>query len=155
EVVRVQTESSVYIVAFHEQRGRRCVVVRGAAGTDREHVVVRDSDPRIGDQSLFDVPIEQWPGQIMEVATMRTSPIVAATREADPTGTSFPDRVLVKVAPPPGVGDPPRMGPGLGRGTNVGQPGRGMAAETVAKKVVLGEGATLPYPARHVKYAED
>jgi hypothetical protein len=52
---RVQTESSTYLVSIHEERGRKYALIRGEAGTDRENVVVRDSDPRVGDHSLFDL----------------------------------------------------------------------------------------------------
>jgi hypothetical protein len=58
--------------------------VRGEPGTDREHVVVRDSDPRIGEHSLFDVPVASWVGQELEVATMTSSTILAVTAERDP-----------------------------------------------------------------------
>ena len=166
EVVRVQTESSVYIVAFHHERDRNYVVVRGEAGTDRENVVVRDSDPRIGDQSMFEVPISEWVGKTMDVALMRTSPIVSATLEADPTGTSYPSRAGIRIAPPPGMSDTPRMVPGLGKGTNVANPrpaphgmaqgtGAGQPRGEVAQKVVVGQGSQVPYPQRHVMYAED
>jgi len=150
EIVRVQTESSVYLVAFHNERGRRFVVVRGESGTDRENVVVRDSDPRIGDRAMFEVPIEEWPGQVMEVATMRTSPIISVSREADPTGTSYPDKVFVKIEPPPGLPGAPRIVGGVAKGTQVGaaQP------QHIAQKVVVGD-SSLPYPERHVRYAED
>ena len=156
EIIRVQTESSVYFVAFHEERGRRYVVVRGEQGSDREHVVVRDSDPRIGDRSMFEVPIEEWPGQVMEAATMRTSLIVTVTREHDPTGTSFPSRVVKpRVEPPPGMSEHPRVMSGGAKGTQVGkslpaQP----PAPAIAQQVVVGD-ASPPYPERHVRYAED
>jgi len=55
-VYRVTTESSIYILGFHEERGRAFVVVRGLPGTDREHLVIRDSDPRIGQASMFELP---------------------------------------------------------------------------------------------------
>src|SRR5258706_8953328 len=69
-VYRVTTESSVYILGFHQERGRQFVVVRGLPGTDREHVVIRDSDPRIGEVSMFELSPDAWVGKIMEVATM-------------------------------------------------------------------------------------
>ena len=75
EIYRVQTESSTYYVSVHEERNRKYVLVRGATGGDREHVVVRDSDPRIGDRSLFEVPYTEWVGHPLDVATMRTSAI--------------------------------------------------------------------------------
>src|SRR5688500_12271997 len=83
-VYRVETQSSVYVVGFHEAKGRKFVIVRGEPGTDREHVVVRDSDPRIGERSMFDVPIAEWPGHELEVATMKSSTIVSVISETDP-----------------------------------------------------------------------
>src|SRR5687767_7800205 len=165
DVVRVQTESSVYFVAFHEERGRKYVVVRGAEGSDRENVVVRDSDPRIGDRSLFDVPVTDWIGQVMEVAMMRTSPIVAATYEssdANPTVLDFA-RPQMKIAGPPGLGESPRVMVGLGKGTNAGNPmpaptrdaNAPSPAREIAQQVVVGQGQQVPYPVRHVMYAED
>ena len=59
---RIQTESSVYTVTIHEERGRRYVLVRGEPGSDREAVVIRDSDPRVGEHSLFDAA--DIPGQL-------------------------------------------------------------------------------------------
>src|SRR5437879_549824 len=81
EVFRVQTAASIYYVAFHREGARRYVVVRGASGTDRENVVIRDSDPRIGEHSMFELPQAEWIGRVMEVATMRTSPITSVSRE--------------------------------------------------------------------------
>ena len=82
-VYRVTTESNVYILGFHEERGRKYVVVRGLPGTDREHVVLRDSDPRIGDVSMFEVAPHQWIGRNMEIATMSSSEVTAVTIETD------------------------------------------------------------------------
>src|SRR4051794_483587 len=82
-VYRVTTASSVYIVGFHEERGRRFAVVRGLPGTDREHVVIRDSDPRVGDASMFELSPQAWLGKPMEVATMTSSPITAVALETD------------------------------------------------------------------------
>jgi hypothetical protein len=83
-VYRVQTQGSVYVIGVHEAKGRKYVVVRGLPGTDREHVVIRDSDPRVGESSLFDVPYREWVGKTLEVATMTTSTILAAEHETDP-----------------------------------------------------------------------
>ncbi|HEY6178044.1 MAG TPA: hypothetical protein VIX73_26495, partial [Kofleriaceae bacterium] len=68
-VYRVTTESSTYILGFHEEGGRKFVVVRGLPGTDREHLVIRDSDPRIGGASMFDLPTSAWIGETMEIGT--------------------------------------------------------------------------------------
>ena len=151
-VYRVQTESSVYFIAFHEERGRKYVVVRGQAGTDREHVVVRDSDPRIGDDSLFDVPPADWVGKPLEIATMRTSPVLQVHREGDPAPP--PPHHNFKAPAPGGMGETPRIVPVGARGTHVGtqQP----APPDLARQLVVGQADQAPpYPLRHVTYAED
>lgn len=162
-VYRVTTQSSVYTVGVHEARGRKFVIVRGEPGTDREHVVVRDSDPRIGDHSLFELPIDQWPGKVLEVATMTSSPIVTVENEHDQVAIAAvsADRSPwarpepFKSPRPGGLPDAPAIVPGRARGTNPAidaQPG-------MAKQVVIGAASPppepeLPYPQRHVKYAE-
>jgi hypothetical protein len=151
-VYRVQTESSVYFIAFHEERGKKYVVVRGQAGTDREHVVVRDSDPRIGDASLFDVAPQDWVGHPLEIATMRTSPVLHVHREGDPAPP--PAHHSFKATAPAGLGDAPRIVPVGARGTHVGnsQP----APADLARQLVVGQADQAPpYPLRHVVYAED
>lgn len=154
QVYRVQTESSVYHLAIHEEHGKKTVILRGQAGSDRENVVVRDSDPRIGDRSLFDVPPAQWVGQVLEVATMTTSPIVSVHREGDP----LPPEAVVRarVAPPEGLGQNPRIVPVPARGTSVGNPRP--APHDLARQLVTGQAdpqQAAPYPLRHVLYAED
>jgi hypothetical protein len=151
-IYRVQTESSVYVVAFHEERGRKYVVVRGQAGTDREHVVVRDSDPRIGEQSLFDVPPADWVGQPLEIATMKTSNVVSVHREGDPAPA--PAHHSFKAPAPGGMGDTPRIVPVGARGTHVGN--AKPAPHDLARQLVMGQADQAPpYPLRHVVYAED
>ncbi len=179
-VYRVTTESNVYILGFHEERGRKYVVVRGLPGTDREHVVLRDSDPRIGEVSMFEVPPHQWVGKNMEIATMSSSEVTAVTLETDRAAISsvggdspsarnawspatgetmpgFPSR-------PPGLPEQPGVRAGLGRGTNPAIPVP--AARSVGFQVVTGQPASppaaapasppeLPYPERHVMYAEN
>ncbi len=176
-VYRVKTVSSVYIVGFHEQRGRKFVIVRGAPGTDREHVVVRDSDPRIGDHSMFELPVAAWPGRALEVAMMTTSTIESVVAESDPaaiaavavdgkvepspwarpaaepaSGASF------SLPPPGGMSSSPAIVPMNARGTS---PAADPIAREAAKQVVLGgpppaaqQPAEVPYPLRHVTYAE-
>jgi hypothetical protein len=170
EIVRVTTTQHLYFVAFHTERGRRYVVVRGQEGSDREHVVIRDSDPRIGDRSMFDVPLAEWVGKVMEIATMRTSPIAQAEVEPPASG-SLRAHLKMQIDPPLGMAASPRIVHGLGRGTNVGsaQPRPVNPAATsslvdhareaaraaeVARQVVVGD-KQLPYPLRHVVYAEN
>lgn len=152
EVYRIQTESSTYTISIHEERGRKYALVRGASGTDRENVVVRDSDPRIGDRPLFDVHYTQWVGQCLDVATMRTTPIASATRVV--IGSPQGDQGLANVAAPPGFSDNPRIVPMPSRGTNIGdaQPPQ---QRDLARQMVVPDPAQIPYPQRHVRYAED
>lgn len=187
-VYRVRTQASVYIVGIHEARGRKFVIVRGEPGSDREHVVVRDSDPRIGEQSLFEVTIDKWPGKVLEVATMTSSTIVSVETEKDQIAIQAvqvdggsPDRSpwarpdlnapagagsLGNVPPfksprPGGLPDNPAIVPGRARGTNPAADAVMPQPYQAAKQVVVGtvpaSGAQepeLPYPQRHVKYAE-
>lgn len=184
-VYRVKTQSSVYIVGIHEVRGRKFVIVRGEPGGDREHVVVRDSDPRIGEHSLFELTVDQWPGKSLEVATMTSSLIVSVETERDqvaihavsvdgandrsPWARPDPNAPQVsggipiggvpfKSPRPAGMPDNPAIIPGRARGTNPAADAV-MAPHQAAKQVVVGGPAPapepeLPYPQRHVKYAE-
>lgn len=178
-VYRVTTASNIYILGFHEERGRKYVIVRGLPGTDREHLVLRDSDPRIGDASMFEVPPHAWIGKPMEIATMSSSEVTAVAIEVDraaiasvggdspsarsawsstgETMSGFPAR-------PAGVPQLPGSRAGLGRGTNPAIPVP--AARSVGYQVVTGQPAApasaapasppeLPYPERHVMYAEN
>lgn len=176
-VYRVTTASNVYILGFHEERGRKYVVVRGLPGTDREHLVLRDSDPRIGDASMFEVPPHAWIGKPMEIATMSSSEVTAVTIEVDraaiaSVGGDSPSarsawNATAETMPPfsahrMGVPQLPGSRAGLGRGTNPAIPVP--AARSVGHQVVTGQPAApasagsppeLPYPERHVMYAEN
>lgn len=170
-VYRVRTQTSVYIVGVHELRGRKFVIVRGEPGSDREHVVVRDSDPRIGEHSLFELPIDQWPGKSLEVATMTSSTIVTVEIERDPAAilavgvgeqSPWARPGPFKSPRPAGMPDSPAIVPGRARGTNPAADASVFTPATVAKQVVVGGAASaaavpepeVPYPLRHVKYAE-
>jgi hypothetical protein len=174
-VYRVTTQASVYIIGFHEQRGRKYVIVRGAPGTDREAVVVRDSDPRVGDHSLLAVPPEDWIGKSLEIATMTSSPITGVVQEKDPVAIAAvgvdghlkkspwarPDPAPTDppgfTAPrPPGYPEAPRMVPLNAKATHPAS----YVPNEVARQVVVGQKAApqepeLPYPIRHVRYAEN
>jgi hypothetical protein len=184
-VYRVKTVSSVYIVGFHEQRGRKFVIVRGAPGTDREHVVVRDSDPRVGDRSMFELPAAEWPGRTLEAAMMTTSQIESVVAESDPAaiaavaadgkleqspwarpahelaaagGSGAMAGASIALPPPGGMSSSPAIVPMNARGTS---PAADPIARGAAKQVVVGGGppapaqpAEVPYPLRHVTYAE-
>jgi hypothetical protein len=178
-VYRVTTESSVYILGFHEQRGRNFVVVRGLPGTDREHVVLRDSDPRIGQSSMFELSPEMWVGKLMEIATMTSSEVTAVAVETDRAavalvGGDSPSAKagwLRQTAPhaqapawspePSAVPDRPQAAPGLGRGTLPDAAARGVAYNVVVGQPPQATSAgtpsepEVPYPRRHVLYAEN
>lgn len=187
-VYRVKTRSSEYIVGIHEQRGRKFVVVRGQPGTDREHVIARDSDPRIGERSLFEVPLDEWPGRVLEVATMTSSTIEVVVVETDPNaiaavgidgqlqqnpwarpGSEPPAGRSFSLPPPPGMSDSPRIVPLGGRGTTPAEAAVRVddsRQHHLAKQVVVGQPVAvpppsgpqqmpeIPYPMRHVGYAE-
>lgn len=171
---RIQTESSAYTITIHEERGRRYVVVRGEPNTDRENVVIRDSDPRVGDHSLFELHYTEWIGKQLDVATMKTSPIVTATRLVTSAVGAPPPPEPQRVVPP-GMPENPRIVPmpvkGTAHGANrsnfagtpmakaaqaqaeiAAQQAREMAQRVVAAADIPGQ---LPYPQRHVRYAED
>ncbi len=191
-VYRVKTQASVYLVGFHELEGRKFVIVRGEPGTDREHVVVRDSDPRVGDQSMFAVEPSLWPGKTFEVATMISSMIVSVVLETDPNaiaavgidgqvanhnpwarpdGNLTPPGGSFQAPRPAGLPESPRIVPARARGTHPAQaavlpsPKHAVAKQVVvggavAKQVVVGGAAQpaeaeVPYPERHVLYAEN
>lgn len=164
-VYRVKTQSSEYIIGVHEQRGRKFVIVRGQAGTDREHVVVRDSDPRIGERSLFDVPVAEWPGHVLEVATMTSSAIEVVVVETDPAaiaavgldgklekspwarpGPDAPSQASFSLPPPPGMSGSPRIVPIGGRGTTPGEAAMRLddRHHQQAKQVVIGQPVPVP-----------
>jgi hypothetical protein len=181
-VYRVTTESSVYIVGFHKEHGRTFVVVRGLPGTDREHVVLRDSDPRIGEASMFELSPAAWVGKSMRVATMTSSTIIAAAMETDRSVVALvggdeasaqvswmrasPRPAVPAVAPARAVANQPAMAPVSARGTQPGAAPPGIAYKVVVGQqiqnapTVAGNASTpaaepeVPYPLRHVMYAE-
>jgi hypothetical protein len=190
-VYRVKTVSSEYLVGIHEQRGRKFVIVRGAEGTDREHVVVRDSDPRVGDRSMFELPIAEWPGRVLEVATMTTSTVESVVVETDPLaiaavamdgkldrnpwarpGFEPASGPAIALPPPRGMSESPAIVPMSARGTTpAAEPLAREEAQRLARQVVVGGPAVapaasgkpsaeqpaqpvVPYPLRHVTYAE-
>jgi hypothetical protein len=174
-VYRVTTQASIYIIGFHELHGRKYVIARGAPGTDREAVVVRDSDPRVGEHSLFEVPPQDWVGKSLEIATMTSSPVTGVVQERDPVAIAAvgvdghlkkspwarPDAEPTEppgfTAPrPPFYPEAPRMIPVNARATHPAS----YVPNEVARQVVVGQQPTpqepeLPYPIRHVRYAEN
>lgn len=207
-VYRVKTRSSEYLIGIHELDGRRFAIVRGAPGTDKEKTVARDSDPRVGGHSLFELPLAEWPGKMLEIATMTTSPITSVVVETDahavaavgldampvdqgrspwarpvqaapaPPASAHPGKAWSAPAPV-GMPENPRIVPVPVKGTHpalaaaelasqrkpqpAGDPTQvdmpPMPAPPVAQQLVIGQQpagheAQLPYPQRHVAYAE-
>jgi hypothetical protein len=156
EIIRVSTTQSVYTVSIHEDRGRKYAVVRGSG--DRENVVVRDSEPRVGERSLFELPVTEWIGKILDAGGMKTTPITEATL----LGPGAPPGGLPHGAPyrpeTPGYTDHhPEIVPTAARGT---RPGVAAQSMPMARQVVVGPSAAaaepvVPYPERHVQYAEN
>jgi hypothetical protein len=120
---RVVTQSSVYVLQLHEEGARRFVVMRGEKGTAREHVMVRDSDPRVGEYSLFDLEPQEWVGQCLEIATMTTSE-VKSVEPTDPPQLRPPTKEELDKARqavvPKGVQEHPRPDKPVARGTMMG-----------------------------------
>jgi hypothetical protein len=154
QIIKVTTTQSVYTVSIHEDRGRKYAIVRGSG--DRENVVVRDSDPRVGDKSLFDVPVSEWVGKILDVGMMKTSAITEALvlGPGAPAG-GLPGAAAYRPPTPQYMDQNPEIVPSNARGT---RPGVAAQSMPMAKQVVVGPSAeepVVPYPERHVQYAEN
>jgi hypothetical protein len=128
------------------------VIVRGSG--DRENVVVRDSDPRVGERSLVDVPMAEWVGQILDVGMMKTSTITSATSAMFVSPPKVPHGGGFRAPAPPYYEQNPEITPQSARGT---RPGMSAQASPAARQVVVGqpEQAAIPYPERHVMYVEN
>ncbi len=81
-VFRITTHNGVYAIGIHTDGPTRHVIVRGEASPN-QIVILRDTDPRIDEHSLFVVPPSDWVGKHLRVATMTTSPIQAVVAETD------------------------------------------------------------------------
>jgi hypothetical protein len=151
QIIKVTTTQSVYTVAIHEERGRKYAIVRGSG--DRENVVVRDSEPRINEKSLFDVPVTEWVGKILDVGMMKTSTITEALVVAPVPVGGLPGAAPYRPETPGYMDHHPEMVPQHARGTRPG------AAQSMpmAKQVVVpaADEPVVPYPERHVQYAEN
>jgi hypothetical protein len=83
KVYRITTQSSTYLLGMYPTGTRRGVVVRGEPGSDKEHVIVRDSDPLVDGRSLWDLPPLQWVGHVLQAGTMKTSRIQSVNEATD------------------------------------------------------------------------
>jgi hypothetical protein len=152
QIIKVTTTQSVYTVSIHEDRGRKYAVVRGSG--DRENVVVRDSEPRVNEKSLFDVPVAEWVGKILDVGMMKTSPITEALVVAPVPAGGLPGAAPYRPATPGYMDHNPEIVPQHARGTH---PALAAQSLPMAKQVVVPSAAepVVPYPERHVQYAEN
>ena len=125
-------------------------------------------------------PVAEWIGPELEVATMTLSTIVKVTTESDPAAiasvgadgkldrnpwarpSTEPGPGASFQAPrPPGFPESPRIVPGRAKGTHPAAAAvLALKPEGIAKQVVVGAAPApgepeLPYPQRHVRYAEN
>jgi len=79
--MRVMTESSRYHVTYGVVDGRRVAVLRGESHGKLVHET--DGDPRVGEASLFSLPMNAWIGQRLQIGAVRTSSVVSVAFEDD------------------------------------------------------------------------
>ena len=87
-VYRVTTQSSVYLLGVVMHRGRRFAVLFGDEDGPHAELSMRDSDPLIGERSLWDVSSAEWVGHRLSVATMTTSAIRSVIRDSSSAAAS-------------------------------------------------------------------
>lgn len=94
-VHRVKTRSSTYTLGLYTKPGeRRVAVLRGRSAGMGQDISAMDSDPRIGDESLFDVPVAAWVGKPLTIGTIGTSPVASVEKENDPAEVTGVVRAL-------------------------------------------------------------
>jgi hypothetical protein len=98
-VYRIATSSSEYHLGiFAGGTGRRrCAVLRGRSSQGNS-VSAEDTNPLIGNTSLFDVPPAEWLGARLDIGTTRTSAVRSVELEEDPAVIHFMTRPLTNVA---------------------------------------------------------
>lgn len=82
-VYRVRTEASTYHVAIAPPQAHRFALLRGYSVGAGRMIDVRDSAPRVGAESLFDVAPTSWRGKPLAFGTTVTSPVIEAATETD------------------------------------------------------------------------
>lgn len=94
-VYRVKTRSSTYTVGLFVKAGERHVaVLRGRSNGMGQDISAMDSDPDIGDESLFDVPAAEWVGKSIGIGTIATSSVESVERETSHEEITGMARVL-------------------------------------------------------------
>jgi hypothetical protein len=78
---RVTTANSNYTVGLRQpsSTARRVGALVGIASG----INVRDTDPRVGERSVFELPTEEWIGKRLDFADVKTSPVVRVMEETD------------------------------------------------------------------------
>lgn len=99
-VYRVRTSSSTYHVAIAPHQAHRFAVLRGYSVGAGRLIDVRDSDPQVGGESLFDITHAAWLGKPLAFGTTETSPVVEATPETDATIVTLLTTALVPTSEP-------------------------------------------------------
>lgn len=99
-VYRVRTSSSSYHVATAPPQASRFAVLRGYSVGAGRLIDVRDSDPQVGDESLFDVAPTDWAGKALSFGTTVTSPVVEAAPETDASIVTVVTSALVPASEP-------------------------------------------------------
>lgn len=99
-VHRVRTSSSTYHVAIAPSQLHRFAVLRGYSVGAGRLIDVRDSDPLIGGEPLFDVPPAAWSGKPLAFGTTVTSAVVEAATETDATIVTIVTSALMPVSQP-------------------------------------------------------
>jgi hypothetical protein len=99
-VYRVRTSSSTYHVAIAPHQAHRFAVLRGYSMGAGRLIDVRDSDPQVGDESLFDIPPAAWSGKPLAFGTTVTSPVVEAAPETDASIVTVVTSALVPTSNP-------------------------------------------------------
>ena len=136
DIYRVATAATIYALTIHDVQGRRLVVVRAAGANGRDTTIARDTDPRIGERSLFEVAAEDWVGQTLEVAGLRIG-VIESVRLEVRSGAGRPPRS--RLPPPHGLSASPRIMPLGARGT--------LIASKLAVGPVRSVAAPAPRPA--------
>ena len=96
----MKTQSSTYVVGlFDLGSARPFAMMRGMSQGMGHEIDLRDSDPRIGDVSLFEMPPAQWVGQRIDMAGTKTSPVASAVEEKNPVHTDTLIRTLMQPMP--------------------------------------------------------
>ncbi len=96
-VFHVKTLSSSYVLGFFDIGGKRpFAMMRGMSQSMGHEIDLRDSDPRVGEASLFATPPEQWIGARIDMAGTKTSPVASATEEKNPVHTQTMIRTLMQ-----------------------------------------------------------